>query len=97
MLPIRVSEEAAAEMAEAARWYETHRDGLGREFLNAADDLVARIAQAPQVGALVPGISDQSIRRRPLRRFPYPLSTWRCPIGSRSWRLRTIAGGLASG
>jgi toxin ParE1/3/4 len=58
-------------MAEAVRWYETHRAGLGREFLEATDSLVARIAETPQVGALVPGISDQSIRRRPLRRFPY--------------------------
>ncbi|MBW2267895.1 MAG: type II toxin-antitoxin system RelE/ParE family toxin [Deltaproteobacteria bacterium] len=58
-------------MAEAARWYETHRTGLGREFLDATDGLVGRIAETPQVGALVPGISDQTIRRRPLRRFPY--------------------------
>jgi len=31
-------------MAEAARWYEAHRPGLGMEFLGALDDAVARIA-----------------------------------------------------
>jgi len=36
-LPLRISEEADAEMAEAARWYEQHRIGLGLEFLAAVD------------------------------------------------------------
>jgi len=40
-LPVRISEEAAAEMAEAARWYETQRAGLGTEFLDAVDAAVA--------------------------------------------------------
>ena len=61
-LPVRISEEADAEVAEAARWYETHRTGLGIEFLDA---------ESPRVGTPVPGVSDQTIRRRPVRRFPY--------------------------
>jgi hypothetical protein len=44
-LPVRISEEADAEMAEAARWYETHRSGLGIEFLDAVDTAVAQIAE----------------------------------------------------
>ena len=43
-LPIRISEEADAEMAGAARWYETHGAGLGVDFLDAVDAAVARIA-----------------------------------------------------
>ena len=70
-LSLRISEEAEAEMAEAARWYETHRRGFGVEFLDAVDAAAARIAEAPRIGSLVPGISDQAIRRRPVRRFPY--------------------------
>lgn len=70
-LPVRISEEANAEMAEAARWYEAHRTGLGTQFLDAVDAVVARMAEAPRLGSLVPGISDQRIRRRPVRRFPY--------------------------
>ena len=78
---IRISEEADAEMAEAGRWYEAHRAGLGIEFLAAVDNAVARIAETPRVGSPVPGVSDQAIRRRPVRRFPYhvvyiELSDW---------------------
>lgn len=47
-LPVRISKEADAEMAEAARWYETHREGLGIEFLDALDTAVARIAETPR-------------------------------------------------
>lgn len=70
-LPIRISEEAGAEMAEAARWYEIHRTGLGVEFLDAVDTAVGRIAETPRMGSPVPGVSDRAIRRRPVRRFPY--------------------------
>jgi plasmid stabilization system protein ParE len=56
-LPVRISEEADAEVAEAARWYETHRSGLGIEFLDALDTAVARISEAPRMGSRVPGVS----------------------------------------
>jgi len=58
-------------MAEAARWYEMHRAGLGVDFLDAVDTAVAGIAERPRIGSKVPGISDLTIRRRPVRRFPY--------------------------
>jgi plasmid stabilization system protein ParE len=70
-LPVRISEQAEAEMAEAARWYETHRAGLGAEFLDAVDGAVTRIAETPQMRSMVPRISDVAIRRMPVRRFPY--------------------------
>jgi plasmid stabilization system protein ParE len=70
-LPIRISEEAEAEMADAARWYESHHARLGTEFLDAVDAAVDRIAENPKVGSMVPGVSDSEIRRRPVRRFPY--------------------------
>ena len=60
-----------AEMAEAARWYETHRVGLGTEFVAAVDDAVSRISETPRIGSPVPGISDETIHRRAVRRFPY--------------------------
>ena len=71
ILLVRISEEADAEMAEAARWYEGNRAGLGTEFLDAVDTAVARIAETPRIGSPVPGVSDRTIRRRPVRRFPY--------------------------
>jgi plasmid stabilization system protein ParE len=58
-------------MVAAARWYERHRAGLGSDFLAAVDTAVATIAEAPGIGSPVPGISDPTIRRLPLRRFPY--------------------------
>jgi plasmid stabilization system protein ParE len=70
-LPVWTSEEAEAEMAEAARWYEMHRAGLGTEFLAAVDLAVGRIAEMPGIGSPVPGVADESIRRRAVRRFPY--------------------------
>ena len=44
-------------MAEASRWYETHRAGLGSGFLEAVDTAVARIAEIPRMGLLVSGVS----------------------------------------
>jgi plasmid stabilization system protein ParE len=70
-LPVRIGAEAEAELAEAARWYEMHRAGLGTEFLGAVDSAVARIAETPRVGSPVPGVPDEAIRRRAVRRFPY--------------------------
>ena len=70
-LPLRISEEAEAEMAEGARWYETHRSGLGIGFLEALDEAVARIAEMPRMGSPVSGVADEAIRRRAVRRFPY--------------------------
>ena len=70
-LPLRLSEEADAEMAEAARWYERNRIGLGLEFLAAIDTAVARIEENPQIGSRTPGVDDEAIRRVFVRRFPY--------------------------
>jgi plasmid stabilization system protein ParE len=67
-LPLRISEEAEAEMAEAARWYEAHRVGLGMEFLEVVDDAVARIAEMPRMGSPVSRVADEAIRRRAGRR-----------------------------
>jgi hypothetical protein len=38
---------AAAELDEAYRWYERERAGLGDEFLQAAQALIARVAENP--------------------------------------------------
>jgi hypothetical protein len=46
-LPLSVSEEAEAEMAKGARWYERRRIGLGVELLLALD-AVQRLASAAE-------------------------------------------------
>jgi toxin ParE1/3/4 len=68
---LRVSEEAAVEMAEAARWYERHRRGLGGEFLAEIDKALVRLEGSPRTGTPVPGIEDTDVRRLFVRRFPY--------------------------
>jgi len=68
---IRIAEEAEAETAEAALWYEAHRTGLGIEFLEAVNDAVIRVAELPRMGSPVSGVADQAIRRRAVSRFPY--------------------------
>jgi plasmid stabilization system protein ParE len=70
-LPLRISEEAEAEMAEAARWYEQHRVGLGLEYLAAVDASVARIGENPRIGSRTPGVDDEEVRRVFVRRFSY--------------------------
>jgi plasmid stabilization system protein ParE len=70
-LSIRISEEAEAEMADAARWYERHRAGLALEFLAAVETAVARIEENPRIGSRPPGVRDEDVRRVFVRRFPY--------------------------
>ncbi len=48
-------------MAEAARWYETQRAGLGVAFVEAIDGAVVRVSENPGVGSPVPGVADDDI------------------------------------
>jgi plasmid stabilization system protein ParE len=60
---------AAADLEEAALWYEAQRPGLGREFLDAAEDAAKRVVATPEGYAVV--YKDR--RRALLQRFPYSL------------------------
>jgi plasmid stabilization system protein ParE len=57
---------AVAELDEAYRWYERERAGL---FLEAAQALIARVADNPLAFPLV----HRDKRRAVFRRFPYSL------------------------
>ena len=61
--------EADAEIAEAARYYETRSPGLGFSFLMELDDSIEQVVANPEAFQLV----SREIRRKPLRRFPYSL------------------------
>lgn len=70
--PFRTEPEAAAELDEAALWYENQRAGLGVEFLEAIDVALSHIARWPQAGDPVPDVPpDLPVRRVPVGRFPY--------------------------
>ena len=69
--PLRIGREAKAELAAAFRWYEEQRLGLGRDFLDMVDRALTRIEVDPGVGSRVAAVSDDGIRRIPVRRFPF--------------------------
>lgn len=59
--------QAEDEALEVRQWYESRRPGLGREFGQSLDVLIARIAATPHA---FPRVHDET-RRAVLSRFPY--------------------------
>ena len=68
MKPLRTSPSASAEFAEAVRWYELKRPGLGSEFFDAVAAAGDLIKTQPSVGA-----SRGRARSWLIPRFPYRL------------------------
>lgn len=66
---IVVRPEAAREVQEAFDWYEEKSEGLGLEFLRAADACLAGVKRSPRA---FPTVHEQ-IHRALLRKFPYAL------------------------
>lgn len=66
-LPLIVDLEAEQDLAEAARWYELQRKGLGREFLRSVDSALTQIRRMPLI---LPKVFED-VRRAPTGRFPY--------------------------
>lgn len=62
-----VEEAARADLADAFRWYEGQRAGLGSEFLAAVAVVLERIEENPMAHPMIRGAT----RRVLLRRFPY--------------------------
>ena len=67
MRTVNTRAAASAGFAEAARWYEQEREGLGGEFIAAVDAAVQRAAAGPTLFPPLVG----GIRRVPVKRFPY--------------------------
>ena len=59
--------QARAEFDAAADWYEKERSGLGAEFLDEIEQLLARIAAQPEQFPK----AHRDIRQAVVRRFPY--------------------------
>lgn len=68
-LPVRTSELASDEFAEAARWYEARRPGLGGEFFDAVAATLSLVETNPEIGTMIAG--DGLTRRALVARFPY--------------------------
>jgi toxin ParE1/3/4 len=64
-----VHDEADAELAAAADWYEQEREGLGDDLLVEADRVLSAIAASPTTWPFVSG--SKVVRRLLFTRFPY--------------------------
>ena len=62
-----VRREAEADAAQAFRWYEERRPGLGEEFLGVVDNALAVIERSPETFSRV----HKEVRRVLTRRFPF--------------------------
>ena len=68
----RTEPEAAAELENAAVWYESQRAGLGLELIAAVDATIERLGRWPQAAPHVHGIPRElSVRKAPVGSFPY--------------------------
>ena len=66
-LPIRFLPEAKAEFDAAANWYEQHRSRLGVEFIGRIRETLLRIADHPEMKAVV----YKDLRQSAVQQFPY--------------------------
>jgi plasmid stabilization system protein ParE len=69
--PVRSSQPASHELAEAVRWYETRRTGFGGEFFDAVVATLTLIETRPEIGATIS--TDGQTRRILVARFPYQI------------------------
>jgi toxin ParE1/3/4 len=67
--PLVLTEQAAAELAQARRWYDEQADGLGSEFVAEFRRASGLIGDHPGAAAKLA----TGYRRYVLRRFPYGL------------------------
>lgn len=62
-----IAPEAALDISDAYGWYESHRPGLGEEFLGCIDACIQRLQRTPRMFPKV----HEDYRRALVRRFPY--------------------------
>ena len=66
---VELKPAAVADVAAALKYYEDARSGLAREFLDAFDAVLGRLALFPEGATTVEG--SHPVRRASLRRFPF--------------------------
>ena len=64
-----VESEAREELLAAALWYDDQREGLGSDLLNLVDQVLTRVAEAPE--SFASDRFDTRVRRALVPRFPY--------------------------
>lgn len=69
---LEIDEEARDEIADAAVYYEVHREGYGQRFLEAVDTTIASIEHMPRAGQALPEAqAELAARHRRIAGFPY--------------------------
>jgi toxin ParE1/3/4 len=68
---LRFHDDALAEIASAADWYERRRQGLGEEFLDAVHARLMQLLDMPHLSGRLLGAADIPVRRILIPRFPY--------------------------
>ena len=66
-LPVITRDEAEADIAEAASWYERQSSGLGEDFVRSIDDCFTLISGQPEMFPVVYRQARMGIPRK----FPY--------------------------
>jgi len=66
---LTIRPEAEKDMAEAYRWYEDRRPGLGFDFMHEVDVVFAAISDHPNSFQVI----YQNVRRALTKRFPYAI------------------------
>jgi toxin ParE1/3/4 len=69
--PVRIAPPASEEFADAVRWYEQKRVGLGGEFYDAVIHAVGVVREHPEIGATVD--EPHAHRQYLVDGFPYKL------------------------
>lgn len=69
MISVHFSEPAAQDLAEAVRWYDRHRPGLGADLLDTVAAAIEQIRQHPGSGS--PRPTRPAVRQVRVSRFPY--------------------------
>jgi toxin ParE1/3/4 len=67
--PLRLSEPASLELAEAVRWYEERRPGWGARLFDAVSHAIDLIERHPEIGSPRKGRSTP--RQLSVRGFPF--------------------------
>lgn len=68
-LPLIIRPEAEQDIADAQRWYERERPGLGNEFLLGVEEARDRVRSTPHLYAIV----YRGLRACPIPKFSYIL------------------------
>lgn len=73
-LDVRYHPEALAELRADVAWYEERGAGLGDRFEGAVDDVLEKVLEWPESGAIWPGWdSIPAVRSRRVAGFPFRL------------------------